>query len=55
MLVSDGPYADTKEVFGGWYIVEAADLDTALDVAGRVPVLRLGGAVEVRPLMEGPH
>ncbi len=54
-LITDGPYADTKEVFGGWYLVEADDLDAALEVAGRIPALRLGGSVEVRPLMEGPH
>ena len=55
MLISDGPFADTKEVFGGWYLVETDDLDGALDVAGRIPALRLGGAVEVRPLMEREH
>ena len=54
-LITDGPYADTKEVFGGWYLVEARDVDGALEVAGRIPVLRLGGSVEVRPLMERPH
>ena len=53
-LITDGPYADTKEVFAGWYLVEATDLDAALAVAGRIPALRLGGTVEVRPLMERP-
>ncbi|HUE25149.1 MAG TPA: YciI family protein [Solirubrobacteraceae bacterium] len=53
-LITDGPYADTKEVFGGWYLVEANDLDGALEVAARIPALRLGGSIEVRPLMERP-
>ena len=55
MLITDGPYANTKEVFGGWYLVEANDLDGALEVAGRIPALRLGGSIEVRPLMERPR
>jgi hypothetical protein len=55
ILTTDGPYANTKEVFGGYYVVDADDLDTALEIAGRVPVLRLGGSVEVRPLVEGPR
>ena len=51
-LITDGPFADTKEVFGGFYLLEADDLDAALDFAGRIPATRLGGCVEVRPLME---
>ena len=51
-LVTDGPFADTKEVFGGFYLLEADDLDGALDFAARIPATRLGGCVEVRPLME---
>jgi hypothetical protein len=54
-LVTDGPFADTKEVFGGYYLFEADDLDAALEFAGRIPAVRFGGAVEIRPLMEGPH
>jgi len=54
-LITDGPYADTKEVFGGWYLVEATDVDGALEIAGRIPALRLGGSIEVRPLMERAH
>ena len=50
LLLTDGPFADTKEVFGGFYLVEAADLDDALEIAARIPALRLGGSVEVRPL-----
>jgi hypothetical protein len=53
-LITDGPYADTKEVLGGYFVFEASDLDEALEVAQRVPAVRLGGAVEVRPLVEIP-
>lgn len=52
LLLTDGPFADTKEILGGFYIVEAADLDGALELAGRIPALRQGGSVEVRPLVE---
>ncbi len=51
-LVTDGPFADTKEVFGGYYIFDVSDLDTALAIAARIPALRLGDAVEVRPVVE---
>ena len=54
-LVTDGPFADTKEVMAGYYLVEADDLDAALEVAGRVPAARMGGAVEVRPFALPPH
>ena len=51
-LITDGPFAETKEVFGGFYLLEAADLDAALGFAARIPATRLGGCVEVRPLVE---
>lgn len=51
MVVTDGPFADAKEAFGGYFIVEADDLDAALEIAARVPAARMGGAVEVRPIM----
>ena len=51
-LTTDGPFADTKEVFGGFYLCDAANIDAALEVAGRIPAARLGGSVEVRPLVE---
>jgi hypothetical protein len=51
-LTTDGPFADTKEVFGGYYVFEANGLDEALELAARIPAARLGGAVEVRPVME---
>ncbi|MFC7894213.1 YciI family protein [Streptomyces sp. NPDC057381] len=50
VLLSDGPFADTKEVLGGFCLVEAADVDEALELAARVPAVRLGGTVEVRPV-----
>lgn len=53
-LVTDGPFADSKEVLGGYYVVEATDLDAALGFARRIPAVRLGGAVEVRPMFEIP-
>jgi hypothetical protein len=53
-LITDGPFADTKEVLGGYYVFEASDLDEVLEVAQRIPAVRLGGAVEVRPLVADP-
>jgi hypothetical protein len=55
LLTTDGPFADTKEVFGGWFVLEADDLDGALEVAGRIPAIRMGGSVEVRPIVEEPR
>jgi hypothetical protein len=51
-VTTDGPFADTKEVLGGYYVVEADDLDAALAIAARIPAARLGGSVEVRPVVE---
>ena len=51
-IVSDGPFADTKEVFGGFYLFEADDLDTAIELAARTPSARLGGSVEIRPVLD---
>ncbi len=51
-LVTDGPFADTKEVFGGFYLFEAGDLDEATAMAARIPTVRRGGSVEVRPVVE---
>jgi hypothetical protein len=50
-LITDGPYADTKEVFGGFYLFEAEGLDHVLEIAARCPAARLGGVVEVRPVV----
>ncbi len=51
-LTTDGPFAETKEVLGGYYLLEADDIDVAIELAARIPAARLGGAVEVRPLVE---
>ncbi len=50
-LMTDGPFADTKEVLGGVYLFEAANLDEAIELAARIPAARLGGVVEVRPVV----
>ena len=51
-LTTDGPFADTKEVLGGFCLLEADNIDEAIQVASQIPAARLGGCVEVRPLME---
>jgi hypothetical protein len=48
-LTTDGPFVDTKEAVGGYFILEADDLDAAIEIASKVPAARLGGAIEVRP------
>ena len=52
-LISDGPFAETREVLGGYYVIDCESLDTALDHAARCPGARLG-SVEVRPVMAIP-
>jgi len=52
MLLTDGPFVDAKEHLGGFLLIEAVDLDAALELAARIPAARMGGAVEVRPLVE---
>jgi hypothetical protein len=51
-LTTDGPFAETKEALGGFFLFEADDLDAALELAARIPAARQGGAVEVRPVVE---
>ena len=51
-LTTDGPFVAVKEALGGYFVLEADDLDAAIEVASRVPAARLGGAVEVRPIAE---
>ena len=51
-LTTDGPFATTKEALGGFFVVEADDLDAAIEVASRIPAARMGGAIEVRPVVE---
>src|SRR3954452_4389391 len=50
-LVTDGPYAETREQLGGYFMVDAKDLDEAINIAGRIPGARRG-TVEVRPVIE---
>ena len=49
MLTTDGPFAETREQLGGYYLVEAKDLDAALAIAARIPGARVG-SIEVRPI-----
>jgi hypothetical protein len=51
-LTTDGPFVAVKEALGGYFLLEADDLDAAIDMAARVPAAWMGGAVEVRPLVE---
>jgi hypothetical protein len=51
-LTTDGPFVETKEALGGYLFFEADDLDAAIELAARIPAARLGGAIEVRPLVE---
>ena len=50
MLTTDGPFAETREQLGGYYLIEAKDLDTALGIAARIPGAKTG-SIEVRPIM----
>jgi hypothetical protein len=51
-LTTDGPFPETKEALGGYYLYEADNLDAAIELAARIPAARLGGVVEVRPVVE---
>jgi hypothetical protein len=51
-LTTDGPFVAVKEALGGFLVYEADDLDAAIELASRVPAARMGGAVEVRPVVE---
>jgi hypothetical protein len=53
-LITDGPFAETREQLGGYFLIDAKDLDDALDIAARIPMARKGGVVEVRPVIEIP-
>jgi len=50
-LITDGPFAETKEQLAGYFLVEANNLDDALKIAGRIPSVALGGSIEVRPVV----
>ena len=51
VLTSDGPFAETKEQIGGYYIVDCKDLDEAIEIAGKIPGARVG-TIEVRPIWD---
>jgi hypothetical protein len=51
-LTTDGPFAAVKEALGGYLIFEADDIDAAIELAARIPAARMGGGVEVRPIVE---
>jgi hypothetical protein len=51
-LTTDGPFAETKEQLGGFYLIQAENLDEALEFAARIPAARSGGKIEVRPVVE---
>jgi hypothetical protein len=51
-VTTDGPFVDTKEALNGYLIYEADDLDAAIELAAQIPAARLGGAIEVRPIMQ---
>jgi hypothetical protein len=50
VLTTDGPFVELKEAVGGYFFLEADDLDAAIEVAAKVPAAKLGGGVEIRPL-----
>ena len=52
-LITDGPFAETREQLGGYFLIDAKDLDEAISIAARIPGARLG-TVEIRPVMEIP-
>ena len=52
-LTTDGPFVAVKEALGGYLFYEADDLDAAIALAARIPAVRLGGGVEIRPIKEG--
>jgi len=51
-LATDGPFVTVKEALAGWLVYDADDLDAAIELAARIPAARLGGAIEVRPVVE---
>jgi hypothetical protein len=53
-LTTDGPFAETKEWLGGYYKIEVDSLDEAIEWAGRIPSLKDGGSIEVRPILPQP-
>jgi hypothetical protein len=54
VLSTDGPFAETKEQLGGYFLIECDDLDQAIEAAGKLPGARMG-SIEIRPIIEGPE
>jgi hypothetical protein len=54
-LTTDGPFVEIKEAIGGYFFLEAPDLDAAIEIAASVPAASMGGGVEIRPLDEGGY
>jgi hypothetical protein len=52
-LTTDGPFVTVKEALGGWLVYEADEIDSAIELASRIPAARMGGSVEIRPVKEG--
>ena len=52
ILTTDGPFAETKEQLGGYYFVQCANLDEAIEAASKIPSVPMGGSIEVRPVQE---
>jgi hypothetical protein len=53
-LITDGPFAETREQLGGFYLIDAKNLDEAIDIAARIPPAKVG-TVEIRPVLEIPN
>jgi hypothetical protein len=51
-LTTDGPFVDTKEALAGYLVFEADDIDAAIELAAKIPAASMGGAIEVRPIVE---
>jgi hypothetical protein len=51
-VTTDGPFAETKEYLGGFYLIECENIDDAIEFASKIPATRNGGAIEVRPVVE---
>jgi hypothetical protein len=51
-LTTDGPFIETKEELGGYYLIDVPDLDAAIEVAVKLPAARMGGSIEIRPVVE---
>jgi len=52
VVLTDGPFSEAKEYLGGYYLVDVDDLDAAIELARRIPAARMGGSVEIRPIVD---